>query len=72
MNFLAKDNNIEIKNNLPKISEIELNRFNKSRLVIKDQWHHIQAPKIELLCWKTQVYLIQISIMNPNQLFFRH
>src|SRR5690606_25398918 len=37
-NFLAQDNNIEIKDNLPQISESELNKFNKSKLVVKDQW----------------------------------
>ncbi|KEO71653.1 M48 family metalloprotease [Anditalea andensis] len=37
-NFLAKDNNIEIKNDLPQISENDLNKFNKSKLVVKDQW----------------------------------
>jgi Zn-dependent protease with chaperone function len=44
-NFLAKDNNIEITNNLPKISENEINKFNKSKLVIKDQW--ASHPSIE-------------------------
>lgn len=37
-NFLAKDSNIEIKDNFPQISENELDKFNKSKLVVKDQW----------------------------------
>lgn len=44
-NFVAKLNNIEILNNLPQISENDLNKFNKSKLVIKDQW--ASHPSIE-------------------------
>ncbi len=37
-NFLAKEDNLPILNNLPEVTLEELNKFNKSKLVIKDQW----------------------------------
>lgn len=38
LNFLAKESEITIKNNLPIVTSIDLSKFNKSKLVIKDQW----------------------------------
>ncbi len=37
-NFIAEENNFVISNYLPEISFEEQNRFDKSKLVIKDQW----------------------------------
>ena len=51
MNFLAEDSNIPIVNNLPQVSAEALNKFNKSKLVIKDQWtsHPSTEERIERL-----------------------
>ena len=51
MNYLAKDNNIIIENDLPQITPDDLNRFNKSKLVIKDQWasHPSTEDRIQML-----------------------
>lgn len=38
MNFLATRNQLSFKNNLPMVSELDLNRYNKSKLIIKNQW----------------------------------
>ncbi|XLS28594.1 M48 family metalloprotease [Flavobacteriaceae bacterium M23B6Z8] len=38
IDYLAKDSELPISNGLPSISYQELNKFNKSKLVIKDQW----------------------------------
>ena len=38
MNHLANDNLIPVKNTLPQVTLSEINKFNKSKLVIKDQW----------------------------------
>lgn len=38
MNYLAKDSELEIESGMPKVTFSELNKFNKSKLVIKDQW----------------------------------
>lgn len=38
MNLLAADSSMPIENDLPQVSVDELNKFNKSKLVIKNQW----------------------------------
>ncbi|MEZ4905163.1 MAG: M48 family metalloprotease [Spirosomataceae bacterium] len=38
MNFLANKNNLSFKNNLPIVSKLDLSRYNKSKLTIKNQW----------------------------------
>jgi Zn-dependent protease with chaperone function len=38
LSFLAAENGLPFKNNLPLVSSIELSKFNKSKLIIKDQW----------------------------------
>lgn len=38
MNYLATQSNLSFKNNLPIVSETELNKYNKTKLVIKNQW----------------------------------
>ncbi len=38
MNFIAKESDLNISNGLPEVTFQELNKFNKSKLVIKDQW----------------------------------
>ncbi|EGK01946.1 M48 family metalloprotease [Dysgonomonas gadei] len=38
MNFLAEKSKISFKNNLPMVSIIDLNKYNKSKLNIEDQW----------------------------------
>lgn len=38
LNFLAKESELPFKNSLPLVSSIDLSKFNKSKLIIKDQW----------------------------------
>lgn len=51
MNFLAEDNELKIKHGFPQISLEELNKFNKSKLVVKDQWasHPSTEDRIAML-----------------------
>lgn len=51
MNFQAAYNNFPVKGDLPEVTLEELNRFNKSKLVIKDQWssHPSTEERIERL-----------------------
>ncbi|MFN6945433.1 MAG: M48 family metalloprotease [Cytophagaceae bacterium] len=69
-NFLAQDNNIEIKDNLPQISDSELNKFNKSKLVVKDQWasHPSTEDRITML-EKTGLSSLSIDNESANSLF---
>ncbi len=70
MNFLARENNIAIKNNLPQISENQLNKFDKSKLVIKDQWasHPSTEDRIAML-EKTGLSSDSINYKPANVLF---
>ena len=63
-NFFAKNNNIEITNNLPNISEDDLINSTNPNSLLQTNGLHILVLKIELPCWKKQVYQIQILIMN--------
>ncbi|WP_293302971.1 M48 family metalloprotease [Pedobacter sp. UBA4863] len=45
MNFLAAQNNLSFKNNLPIVSELDLSKYNKSKLTFKNQW--ASHPTIE-------------------------
>lgn len=51
MNLIAKESNLTIINGLPEVTLEELNKFNKSKLVIKDQWasHPSTEERIERL-----------------------
>lgn len=51
MRHLAQYSDIPIKDNLPQVDESELRRYDKSRLVIKDQWasHPSLEERIERL-----------------------
>ncbi|MBR9774848.1 MAG: M48 family metalloprotease [Cytophagales bacterium] len=70
MNYLAKENNIEIQNNLPQVSEHELSKFNKSKLVINDQWasHPSVEDRIDML-EKTGLLAKNIDNELANSLF---
>lgn len=38
MSFLAKESKLNFKHNLPLVTEYDINKYNKSKLVLKDQW----------------------------------
>ncbi len=59
MNFLAKENNIPFKNNLPSVSSYDTSKYNKSKLNIKDQWasHPSMAERV--------VALEKLNIVKP-------
>lgn len=45
MRFLGKESNLTFKNNLPEVTELDLSKYNKSKLNIKDQW--ASHPSVE-------------------------
>ncbi len=45
MNFLANKNNLPFKNNLPVVSEHDIKKYNRSKLVLSNQW--ASHPSIE-------------------------
>jgi len=70
LNFLAKNNKIPVVNNLPKVAEEELNKFNKSKLVIENQWasHPSTEDRIERL-EQTNLTAKQAAIEPATVLF---
>jgi len=70
INFLAKDDNIPFKNGLPIITKEELNKFNKSKLVIKDQWasHPSTKERVENL-EKINIASKQVEQVPANSIF---
>ena len=51
LHYLAKENNHDVKNELPYINENELDRYNKSKLKIENQWasHPTTKQRIEAI-----------------------
>lgn len=51
MGLLARESDLPIENNLPQVSLDYLNRYNKSRLVVKNQWasHPTTPDRVEKL-----------------------
>ncbi len=70
MNFIAEDQNIKIANHLPQVTQEELNKFNKSKLVIKDQWasHPGIEDRIEML-EKTGITSEQMEDTPASKMF---
>ncbi|MDC6365692.1 MULTISPECIES: M48 family metalloprotease [Flavobacteriaceae] len=70
MQFLAKNSNLKIINDLPDVTIEELNKLNKSKLVIKDQWasHPSTEDRIERL-EKTNIQIEGGNKESANLLF---
>jgi Zn-dependent protease with chaperone function len=69
-NFLAQESNIEIKNNLPQITANDLNKFNKSKLIVKDQWaSHPSTEDRIIMLEKTGFSNTNLNNEPSNQLF---
>lgn len=51
MHYLAKQSKLSFKDNLPLVTESDTNRYNKSKLTVKDQWasHPTIAERIKAL-----------------------
>lgn len=72
MNLLAEYHNFPIVNGFPKITAEELNRFNKSKLLIKDQWasHPSTDERIERL--EKTAFALEKSAHSPAGTIFRN
>ena len=70
MKFLASDNNIPLVNEFPIITTEYLKKFNKSKLVVKDQWasHPSTEDRIERL-EKNNCASEQVEYVMANKLF---
>ncbi len=70
INFLAKDDEIPFNNGFPIITKKELNKFNKSKLVIEDQWasHPSTEERVENL-EKINIASKQVEQVPANSIF---
>ncbi len=68
--FLAKHSDIEIDNGLPQVTEHAIRRYNKTKLVVKDQWasHPSIEDRISML-QKTGLVSSTIDNDPANELF---
>lgn len=70
MQYLAKEDNLMLKNNFPQVTQEDLNKFNKSKLVIKDQWasHPSTDERIKRL-EATNIIRNEVDEAPANELF---
>ena len=70
MNFLAMDNKIAIANELPSIEIDSLDKFNKSKLIIKDQWASHPSTEERINAFKKLNFEpINLDNRSANKLF---
>lgn len=70
MHFMANSNKIAIEHNLPKVESDFYERFNKSKLVIKNQWESHPATEERISAFKKlNIALKQIDNRPANVLF---
>ncbi|GAB3661719.1 hypothetical protein GCM10028791_36450 [Echinicola sediminis] len=70
LDFLARYNDMPIENNLPKVAADEWGKFNKSKLVIKNQW--ASHPSIEdriARLEKSNISFSEVSHNPANEIF---
>lgn len=63
LNFFAKENRLQLRNNLPLVEEVDLSKYNKSKLNIKDQWasHPTTEERARALT------KLNITMKNPKE-----
>jgi Zn-dependent protease with chaperone function len=63
LRFLATESKLPFKNDLPLVSSFDVNKFNKSKLIIKDQWASHPSTDERIL----NLERINITKENSNQ-----
>lgn len=71
MNYLAQEQGIELNGDLPKVEISHLNKYNRSKLVIKDQWasHPSTEDRVEALEKLNIVKSQEPSLASASKLF---
>lgn len=62
LQFLANENNLAFKNNLPQVLPIDLSKFNKSKLIIKNQWASHPSTEERIF------YIEKLNIIKENSI----
>lgn len=64
LDYLAKDSKLLFKNNLPQVTFLDISKFNKSKLVIENQW--ASHPSVEDRCANLDRVAIHKQNVNNN------
>jgi Zn-dependent protease with chaperone function len=70
MNFLAKENQIPLKNNLPLVSTLDLSKYNKSKLNIKNQWASHPSTEERIIALEKLNITKETNAENPAIMLF--
>lgn len=62
LNFIAETNQIAVQNNLPNVTQEHAERFNKSKLVIKNQWDSHPSMNDRIAAFKN----LNVPEKNPD------
>jgi Zn-dependent protease with chaperone function len=72
MNFMANNNKITIEHNLPKVESDFYERFNQSKLVIKNQWESHPATDERVSAFKKLAVSLQQTDNRPATVLFQN
>ena len=72
MNFLAAENNLPLQDGLPVVTPEHTSRYNKSKLVIKDQWASHPATEDRILALETLNIPVRKDNREPAMTLFIH
>lgn len=72
MNFMANNNKITIEHNLPKVGSDFYERFNQSKLVIKNQWESHPATDERVAAFKNLAVSLQQTDNRPASVLFQN
>jgi len=72
MDFYAKENEVKIENNFPIVSFENLNRYNKSKLVIEDQWASHPSTKDRVTALKKLNIIVDNGQPQPAGTLFKN
>ncbi|MBF6642022.1 M48 family metalloprotease [Flavobacterium sp. J49] len=72
MNFMANSNKIAIEHNLPKVESDFYERFNKSKLVVKNQWESHPATDERVMAFKKLNVSLKHTDNRPANVLFHN
>ncbi len=72
MNFLAYEDELTYKNNLPLVSILDLKKYNRSKLIIKDQWASHPSVEERISALESLNISKETNANNPAKLLFNN
>ncbi len=72
MKFLAEENGVNIEGRFPKVDENTLTKFNKSKLVIKDQWASHPSTEDRIKRLEATGFMMDENKSDPASVLFEN